>query len=703
MMPTNRRLFALSFRFSILLVAAPLLAVGCGADPAPTESSDPAPTESSDASTSEVEQIDYPYRVGVGIRDVTGPVADIQMWGYARDGQRTAGLHFRQFARAYVIAEPEGGERVALVVADLGAIFFEVQREVVKKLQSKFGDDYSLQNVVLSATHTHSGGGGFWQYSAGSSLAGEYHAEYFDLIVAQIVGAISDAHDSLAPGNVLIARGEVKGAGANRSVAAYEANPAEERAKYDSNMDQTMTLLRFVTEAGDIGALNWFAVHPTSMTYNNRLISGDHKGYAAYLLEKLKSGEGRQFVGAFANSNAGDITSNLNLNNTGPGVDEFDSTRIIGKRQYEKAAELLDAATEPLAGPIDYRQTFVNFSNLVVESDFTGTTSKTTCPSAYGYTFAAGSTEDGGGLPLFFEGHMKRNSLIDSLVGERFGYASDECRACQAPKVVLFSLGDVKPEPLQSQILPISLVRIGQLALIAMPAEVTTMAGRRIRGTVEGLLGEGAQGSIKYSVIAAYTNDYGGYVTTNEEYNTQQYEGGHTLYGPWTQAAYTQEFTKLARAMADGTEVTWEDSPRDVSADAVSTPLGTDFDTIPEGIAFGQVFEDAATSYSLGSRASATFWTGNPQNFYPIRNFIKVRRNEGEQWTTVASDRDWETRLYWNQVEEAPTASLAMVTWDIPADAEPGTYRILYHGGFKVKTGGAVGEFTAESSAFEVR
>jgi neutral ceramidase len=36
-----------------------------------------------------------------------------------------------------------------------------------------------------------------------------------------------------------------------------------------------------VGQDGAIGVVNWFAVHPTSMTFDNRLISGDHKGFAS--------------------------------------------------------------------------------------------------------------------------------------------------------------------------------------------------------------------------------------------------------------------------------------------------------------------------------------------------------------------------------------------------------------------------------------
>ena len=37
-----------------------------------------------------------------------------------------------------------------------------------------------------------------------------------------------------------------------------------------------------------------------------------------------------------------------------------------------------------------------------------------------------------------------------------------------------------------------------------------------------------------------------GYITTQEEYQKQNYEGGHTLYGQWTLAAFQTSFVKIA-------------------------------------------------------------------------------------------------------------------------------------------------------------
>lgn len=81
--------------------------------------------------------------------------------------------------------------------------------------------------------------------------------------------------------------GDVENAGINRSPSAYLLNPAEERARYPANVDKQMTLLKFVDSASgeSIGAFSWYATHGTSMTRDNKLISGDNKGAAARFFE----------------------------------------------------------------------------------------------------------------------------------------------------------------------------------------------------------------------------------------------------------------------------------------------------------------------------------------------------------------------------------------------------------------------------------
>lgn len=80
--------------------------------------------------------------------------------GYANIKQVGRGLHTRTFARAFVV-EDEKGNRVAFISADCGMMGYGLKREVVKRLQARYGNIYNTENVAISGTHTHGAPGGF--------------------------------------------------------------------------------------------------------------------------------------------------------------------------------------------------------------------------------------------------------------------------------------------------------------------------------------------------------------------------------------------------------------------------------------------------------------------------------------------------------------------------------------------------------------
>lgn len=81
--------------------------------------------------------------------------------GYAQLSQKGEGIHLRQFSRAFII-EDEAQKRVAFVSFDAGMVGNAVKRAVVRKLKDRFGSSqYTMDNVIVSGTHTHSAPGGF--------------------------------------------------------------------------------------------------------------------------------------------------------------------------------------------------------------------------------------------------------------------------------------------------------------------------------------------------------------------------------------------------------------------------------------------------------------------------------------------------------------------------------------------------------------
>lgn len=85
--------------------------------------------------------------------------------------------------------------------------------------------------------------------------------------------------------------------------------------------------------------------------------------------------------------------------------DEFESTRIIGERQFKKAVDLFNKASEQLKGKVDYRHVYLDFSKLEVTLNNQNGVSEVvkTCPAAMGFAFAAGTT-DGPGAFDFKQG-----------------------------------------------------------------------------------------------------------------------------------------------------------------------------------------------------------------------------------------------------------------------------------------------------------
>jgi neutral ceramidase len=648
----------------------------------------------------------YEFVIGRGMADVTGPAFGVQLWGFGRQDQISEGLHIRQSARAFIIADSDRAKRIAFVSVDIGSIEHHITLEVLDRLQQQFGDSYQLGNVILSATHTHSTPSGYWHSRSDNGLDGGFYPEHFDNIVAGIVEAITKAHKDLQPGNIYVNKGRVENAGINRSLIAYEQNSVLERQAYADTIDKDMTLLKFVDDTGDIGMINWLPVHPTSMTFFNRLISGDHKGYASLNIERKKgvtySGN-NEFVAAFAQSNAGDVTPNLNLDNTGPGEDDFDSTKIIGERQADVALTLFENASELLKGDLDSRQIYIDMSQYEVRGEFTGAGEQRTCPSAYGYSFAGGSTEDGGGHFLFSEGMTEQNIFLDFLIGVLIDAPkwTESVRECQSPKAILFVTGAGNP-PLQSQIRSITIARIGQVAILALPTEITTMAGRRLRETVQTYLGDWTT----HVILAGYSNGYAGYVTTPEEYFLQQYEGGHTLHGRWTLPAYQQVVAELASALKNNEVVDqtiayddWRDkSPAqhlyDGSAGASGDRSGK---RIHQDIAIPL----AKRKYQKGDVITANFYSGNPTATYDREQiFMGLEMLQGTSWIEIGNDYDWSTKIRWVQDDESK-GLIVRLSWQSDKDTQSGQYRIR-HKGHVMRSDGRVESINEVSQSFHL-
>jgi neutral ceramidase len=347
---------------------------------------------------------------------------------------------------------------------------------------------------------------------------------------------------------------------------------------------------------------------------------------------------------------------------------------------------------------VDYRHTHVKMDAVQVAPAYTDGQPQQTCPAAIGLSMLAGA-EDGPGIGT--EGLSCQN--VKLLVGD---FVCGNTRtACQGEKPVAMEMGSQQP-PWSPEVLPLQLVRIGNLALVAVPFELTTMAGRRLRETVSQAL---APAGVTEVVIAGLSNAYAGYVATREEYARQHYEGASTHFGPWTLAALQQEFDTLARLLKAGTPAPPGPTPRELGLQVIGFQPGVVYDDKVLWASFGEVVrgQDARETYQRGETARATFWAGHPRNGPRIQGtYLRVQREApGGKWVDVAYDWDWDTLYRWERVPCFPTYGCSHVTveWSIPPDAPPGRYRLVHHGHWKSGWDGKSRPYTGTSRVFTVR
>ena len=611
---------------------------------------------------------------GRGLGDITGEIADVGLLGYGRADQQAAGLHTRLRARAFVFAD--GNTRLLLVVCDLPLVFDSVYRAVLARLRAPYGRAYTEANTLVTGTHTHCGPGGYSHHRLYNITTHGFHPSTFAAVVDGICEAVDRAHADLAPTEVGLASGELHDASVNRSRESFARNPPSDRAFFPDAIDPQTTVLTLRRHGVLVGAVNFFATHGTAMTGDNRLVSADSKGYAGWYAEHVAGDVDYllpapdDLVFAFANTNAGDMSPNLRgAPGRGPTDDEVANTRIIGRRQYDAAAALLDEAT-PLDGPLDHRHVHVDLGAVEVAGEFTpdGEPHRTS-PAAGAASSLAGAGFDGPAFG-FREG---RNPLPDWFSRHVVYRLFPALQAAQSPKAIMV------PSSLNARLgfvqerFPVQLLRIGRLYLVGMPGEVTIVAGLRLRRAVAAAVGA----DVHDVLVVGYANAYAHYVTTPEEYEAQRYEGGSTLFGRWELPAFVQTVSALARAMAAGTPVRPGPPPP-----ATTTPARMGERVVADeplaGHELGGVVVAPARSYRPGETVAIVLTGASPNNdLHRGGTHWEVQRRSNRGWVRVADDGDWSTRLWWNR--DGAAGSRITLTWEVPAGAA-GRHRFVYHG-----------------------
>jgi neutral ceramidase len=610
-------------------------------------------------------------RAGAGKADVT-PATGYYLGGWTRADRTAHGQHTRLWSRALVLER--GGRKVALVAIDL----FMVPGGMVKHIGERLAaQGFSEQNILISASHTHSGPGGYANYPTLNTAAPSFEtttaldvASYMSLLnpgpanpqlyrflVERISTAIARANQDLGAAEAGWGSARIVGITRNRSLEAHLANhdiikargegsEADDPGGYEHTIDPDVDVLRVdkvVRRKGKrvrvpIGGWSNFADHGTVTKSSFEFYNQDHHASAIHVFEKRvrRSGKvpaGQEVLNVYGNSNEGDMSAGLTRH--GPAASDYVG-RIEGSamfRAWGRAKRQLSSTP-----PLDTRWTRVCFCGQETEG---GAVSD---HSEVGLPFLTGSEEERG--PLF------------DLTGQHYeDTRAPSDRGPHGHKASAPGIGDVP------NVVPLMAVRIGKRLLVSLPGEGTKEVGARIRAAVS----EAAAGfGIERVALAGLANEFVLYFTTPEEYERQHYEGGNTQFGRFSANLMKVEIARLAGALVRG-----QPAPPPAEFDATNgvRPDGPEYGA---GAETATLLEQPAESYQRLGHARIA-WQGGPGGLdRPLDTaFVTAERRVGTAW--VRYDDDLGLAMLWEVDDEGRHQA----KWEIPRSAPLGEYRLV--------------------------
>ena len=609
-------------------------------------------------------------RAGAGQTDITPPKTGYFLGGWTRADRLAEGQSTRLFANTLVLQR--GDRKVALVAAELFAVPAGLQEDVAKAV-ADLGLDRS--SILLSASHTHSGPGGYANNPTYNTAAPSLEtatdplsfARFFSpapadpqlyaFLVKQLATSIRRADADLAPAAAGWAEGRLAGLTQNRSIEAHlrdhgvveetgKGSPQQDPDGAEHTIDPSVDVLRVDklvrvgkgrkrrTVRRPIGAWTNFANHGTVVHAETRAYSGDHhaaawRGFSSRVRKAGKVPRKQVVVGVYPNSAEGDQTAGIA--NVGPA-----GATYVGDREARAMFATWKRAKLSRRPVIDLRFTRACFCGRDTS------TGKVAAAGKEGVPFLTGSEEGRG--PLF------------DLTGQSFEGRTNPVPDPEQGNKLVVPVGD-PPDGV-----PLTVLRVGDRAFASVPGEATKEVGVRIRA---GVLQALAPAGVKRVVIAGLTNEFVQYITTPEEYGAQSYEGASSLYGPNEGTFMVDQLSVLARALASG-EPGPEPAAEDVSYGV--TPNGPAY---PEGAASGAITQQPAASVVRLDRATLT-WTGGAEGAdRPVGSaFITAQRKVKGRWRAYASDLG--LQFLWRVAGDAYSAQ-----WEVPRSAPAGEYRFV--------------------------
>ena len=200
--------------------------------------------------------------VGFSRRDITPPINTPSAGYVKRQGCGMTGIHDPLLATALSIKTDD--HFVVFCSVDHLGFLYEMVQAVSQIVKTTPGLEKC--EIFLGSSHTHSGGGAFLNIPViGCALAGTFDREITAFYIHQTARAIIEATKNMQPAKIGIGYGNAEWLATYRATYPLDQKPVGDIA-----------LIKITTpDDRPLACLFNFAVHPTLLTWENRLFSAD--------------------------------------------------------------------------------------------------------------------------------------------------------------------------------------------------------------------------------------------------------------------------------------------------------------------------------------------------------------------------------------------------------------------------------------------
>lgn len=225
-------------------------------------------------------------RFGIGRRDITPPVGIYhRLWGAAKHDKAT-GIH-RPLTASALVFRPEKGDaspanEQIVVAMDLCLLWWREMQTLLEKVCKQLG--LARETIVCVFSHTHAGG--LPGLERINMPGGDLIPAYLDLLAERVAEAVHEARQSVAPATLIFGQG-------TSPLAAHRDFWDEASKQFvcgfnpTGSIDQTVLVTKVVgPENRILATMVNYACHPTTLAWDNTLISPDFPGAMAETVEK---------------------------------------------------------------------------------------------------------------------------------------------------------------------------------------------------------------------------------------------------------------------------------------------------------------------------------------------------------------------------------------------------------------------------------